>query len=117
MLLRFFDSELGKRLIASSNVLKEFKFSILEDAESYDPQLAGEKILLQGVVDCALIEDDGITVVDFKTDNIDNGNLKQLLQKYSEQVLTYASALERIYQMPVKAKCLYFFKTNEFYWL
>lgn len=30
--------------------------------------LTGEKLLLQGVVDCCFMEEDGITVLDFKTD-------------------------------------------------
>lgn len=117
MLWSFFNSDLGMKLVSAKNVLKEFKFSLLEDASEYDPTLAEEKILLQGVVDCALIEDDGITVVDFKTDRVMQESLNLLVQKYSEQVQTYASALSRIYDLPIKAKCLYFLNINKFYWL
>ncbi len=64
----FFATPLGAQLRKGKDVLREFKFSVLEDASDYDDGLEGEKILLQGVVDCALVEEDGITVVDFKTD-------------------------------------------------
>ena len=103
-----FSSELGQRLLGSGDVLREFKFSILVDAEGME----GEKILLQGVVDCALIEDDGITVVDFKTDRVTGATLEQTVERYRPQVMAYAKALERIYAKPVKASILYFFHTS-----
>ena len=56
---RFFETELGKKLRGPGQLLREFKFSILDDGENYDPALVEEKILLQGVVDCALVEPDG----------------------------------------------------------
>ena len=74
-------------------------------------------MLLQGVVDCALLESDGITIVDFKTDRVTEETLPQLVQHYQTQVETYAHALSRVYRMPVKAKCLYFFRLDRFVWL
>ncbi len=111
---RFFETELGEKLRKSSNVLREFKFSILEDAEVFDPALTGEKILLQGVVDCALLEEDGITVVDFKTDRVTEESLPERIALYKPQVQAYAQALSRIYKLPVKRKTLYFFCLNRF---
>ena len=81
---------------------------MLDDGENYDPALKGEKILLQGVVDCALIEEDGITVIDFKTDRITDETIQEKVRHYRSQVLAYASAMERIYQKPVKEAVLYF---------
>ncbi len=104
----FFASELGQKL-RTGQVLREFKFSILEDGGQEDPALAGEQILLQGVVDCALLEDDGITVVDFKTDYVTEATLPDKVRRYRPQVLSYAGALRRIYGRPVKASYLYFF--------
>ena len=113
-LAAFFGSPLGQKLRSGREVLREFKFSILDDGENYDPALSGEQILLQGVVDCALIEEDGITVVDFKTDRVTEETLPQRLAHYRPQVLAYASALERIYEKPVKASLLYFFRLEKF---
>jgi ATP-dependent helicase/nuclease subunit A len=110
----FFTTDIGQKLRNSDKVLREFKFSILDDGENYDPALQGEQILLQGVVDCALIEEDGITVVDFKTDRVTEETLPQRLAHYRPQVLAYASALERIYEKPVKASLLYFFRLGKF---
>ncbi len=110
----FFATELGKKLGSGSNVLREFKFSILDDGANFDPALAGEKILLQGVVDCALMEEDGITVVDFKTDRVTEENLAGRVDHYRPQVMAYADALTRIYGKPMKAAVLYFFHAGQF---
>ena len=112
-LSRFFASALGQK-IRQGNVVREFKFSILEDGEAYDPSLAGEKVLLQGVVDCALIEDDGITVLDFKTDYVTEETWPAVVEKYRPQVAAYAHAMERIYQKPIKQALLYFFHMDRF---
>ena len=113
-IFKFFDSELGRKLRSGSNVLREFKFSILDDAGRYGDGLAEEKVLLQGVVDCALIEDDGITVVDFKTDYVTEQMLDAVLCRYKSQIDAYALALSRIYQLPVKEKYLYLFHLGKF---
>ena len=95
-------------------MLREFKFSILDDGENFDPQLQGEKILLQGVVDCALLVEDGITVVDFKTDKVTEATLPERTEHYRPQVLAYAEALHRIYELPIKQALLYYFHMDRF---
>lgn len=111
---RFFATELGQKLRSGGEVLREFKFSILDDGKNYSPELGGELILLQGVVDCALIEPDGITVVDFKTDFVTEQTLQKTVDYYRPQVKAYAEALERIYELPVKESLLYFFHLGRF---
>lgn len=105
----FFASELGYKLCNAKNVLREFKFSILDDGERYVPEMSGEKVLVQGVIDCAVVEDDGLIILDFKTDRVKEDGLLRLVRVYTPQIKLYAHAMERIYQMPVKETCLYFF--------
>ncbi|MBO5952547.1 MAG: helicase-exonuclease AddAB subunit AddA [Oscillospiraceae bacterium] len=114
---RFFATDVGKRLRTGKQVLREFKFSVLEDATEFGADLEDEKVLLQGVVDCALVEEDGITVIDFKTDFVTEQTLPAVTARYVPQVQTYADALSRIFQLPVKAKALYFFHMDRFCWL
>ncbi len=111
---RFFASEIGQRLRRDGEVLREFKFSILDDGRNFAPELSGEQILLQGVVDCALLEEDGITVIDFKTDFVTEDTLEQTTGYYRPQVKAYADALSRIYGLPVKESLLYFFSMERF---
>ena len=110
----FFGSEIGTKLRNGVAHLREFKFSILDAGNHYGEGLEEEKVLLQGVVDCALLESDGITVVDFKTDAVTESSLADAVERYRPQVQTYAEALSRIYEMPVKAQYLYFFRRNQF---
>ena len=111
-ILSFLHSRNGKRILSGKEVLREFKFSILRDPE--DPMLQGEKILLQGVIDCALVEEDGIVLVDFKTDYVTEKTISSIADQYTLQVKAYVSAIERIYEKPVKEAYLYFFRMNTF---
>lgn len=105
----FFATPIGRKLQGGVPFVREFKFSILDDGEKYGEGLEGEQVLLQGVVDCALLEEDGITVLDFKTDRVTEETLPAALNRYRPQLETYAEALSCIYERKVKAKYLYFF--------
>lgn len=113
-IFKFFSTPLGKKLATGCNALREFKFSVLVDAEELGAVITGEHVLLQGVVDCAIIEPDGITVIDFKTDHVNKDTVSDAIDRYRPQILAYANALQRIYDLPVKEKCLYFFALDDF---
>ena len=110
----FFQTEEGQLLRNGAEHIREFKFSVLDDAAHYGISLEGEQVLLQGVVDCALIDRDGITVIDFKTDRVSEETAESAVMEYRLQVETYAEALSRIYGLPIKAKKLYFFQLKRF---
>lgn len=112
-ILRFFDTEIGTRLRNGVHSIREFKFSLLDDASRYVSGAEGETILLQGVVDCALIDDQGITIVDFKTDHVNAETLTESVSRYRSQVQTYAYALGKIYDLPVVGAYLYYFRLGE----
>ena len=94
-------------------MLREFKFSILADGRILQEDLTGEKLLLQGVVDCCFMEEDGITVLDFKTDRVRPGGGAAAAARYGGQIRTYGQALSRIFGKPVKKLLLYFFQTGK----
>jgi ATP-dependent helicase/nuclease subunit A len=112
-ILTFVYSPLGVRMRQSKNILREFKFSILDDSAKYTPGTNGESVLLQGVVDCALIEPEGITIIDFKTDQVNDDNLMAKVEEYRHQVRTYAHALSRIFELPILEIYLYFSRINQ----
>ncbi len=113
-LATLFSTPIGMQLQKHENVLREFKFSILKDAAEYVTGLEGERILLQGVVDCAIIDEFGITIIDFKSDFVTEETVMQRSEAYRTQVETYADALSCIFQKPIKHKLLYYFCTNQF---
>lgn len=111
-ILTFFRSDLGKRLLAAERVVREYKFSVLEDGSLIDPDLAGEKILLQGVTDCCLIEQGELTILDFKSDHVQPGQEGEKADFYRGQLDAYGRALSRVLELPVKERILYFFSTD-----
>lgn len=111
-LYSIFAGEIGRRIRSADKVVREFKFSILTDASIYDPAGQGEQMMLQGVTDCCLIKDGKLTVIDFKTDRIRPGEELQAGERYRGQLEAYSMALSRIFDMPVEAKILYFFATD-----
>ncbi len=116
-ILRFFRSPLGQRVLAADRVIREFKFSILEDAGKYDPDLKGEKYLLQGVTDCCFVENGYLNILDFKSDRITKAEEQERAEYYRGQLEAYADALSKIFRLPVRDKILYFFATDSAYLL
>ncbi|MBR3692806.1 MAG: UvrD-helicase domain-containing protein [Clostridia bacterium] len=116
----FFQSELGQRLCAAPDVLREFKFSLLVPAESVVDMAGetGESILLQGVADAVIRTPEKLIVIDYKTDRPfgaeDRGAwLKEKCETYRRQVELYADALGRIFRRPVAETWLCFLETGD----
>ena len=65
-------------------------------------------------MDCCLLDEDGLTVLDFKTDRVSPGREREAAARYKAQVLAYGEALCRIWSRPVKKRLLYFFQTGVF---
>ena len=106
---RLFASDLGRRMRSCPQVLREFKFSLLCDAEEIYGAAAGEQLLLQGVVDCCLDEPDGLVIIDYKTDRVRTAQeIQERGKRYRGQILSYARAMERIHGKKVKQCLLYF---------
>ena len=111
-LFRVFQGALGERIRGADRVIREFKFSILTDAARYFSEAETEQLMLQGVIDCFLIQRNEITVIDFKTDRVIPGQERQAGEKYRPQLTAYSEALSRIYNLPVTHRILYFFSTD-----
>lgn len=107
-LAAFFRSALGQEAVARQ-ANREFKFSVLVDAGEYYPGVEGEQLLLQGVVDCWFETDGGITVLDFKSDRVDEGSVQQRARDYAPQLEAYSKALNELTGKAVTRKILWFF--------
>jgi ATP-dependent helicase/nuclease subunit A len=69
---------------------------------------ANEYIVVQGVIDLAVLLPEAIWLVDFKTDRVSEGDLDEHAARYRAQLALYALALERIYRRPVTERWLHF---------
>ena len=67
-------------------------------------------VLVQGIIDVFFEEADGITLLDYKTDNV--GNEDELIARYETQLRIYGEALRRSTGKPVKDIIIYSFRLN-----
>ena len=81
------------------------------DAADYFPEAAGEELLLQGVVDLWFEDEQGVTVVDFKSDRIAPGTEAEKAEEYRPQLTAYSKALQTILGVERVRTVLWFFKT------
>lgn len=110
---RFFAGELGRELRESGSLRREFPFSLLADARRFYPQAPeGEQVLLQGVIDAWFETEEGLTLVDFKTDRVSPAAAQARAEGYQGQLAAYAYALEELTGKPVVRKILWFFRPN-----
>lgn len=109
----FFSSPLGHRLLNAQDVQREIPFSFaMKVSEVYpqaDEQTAEEKVLIQGVIDCLFEDEQGLVLLDYKTDAVYGNQLKRIRERYQLQVDLYAKAVEQIRGQKVTAKILFLF--------
>ena len=70
-----------------------------------------EKVILQGIIDAFIMEDDSIILVDYKTDRVKDG--EELRNRYQKQIDLYSEALEQILGKKVRRRVLYSFSLGE----
>ena len=112
-ILRLFASPLGQRIMAADELRREFKFSLLCPAESFFSGGEGESVLLQGVIDCMIVEHGEITIIDYKTDRVSGEETLERAKSYESQLRAYAWAAERMTGKPVRECVLYFLHSGE----
>ncbi len=70
-----------------------------------------ESVLVQGIVDVFWVEEDGITLLDYKTDAVSEP--EELIRRYKIQLDLYAGALSRVFDnCKIKDILIYSFKFN-----
>ncbi|MCL2508848.1 MAG: helicase-exonuclease AddAB subunit AddA [Oscillospiraceae bacterium] len=111
---RFFASGIAARMLASERILREKRFAIVKRAGEVYPDLppnaAAEEVVIQGMVDCAFIEDGGLVIIDYKTDR---AALAELRERYAEQLNVYRGAMEEYTGLPVREVLIYSFYNND----
>lgn len=111
--IRFVRSPLGKRMEEASlkgNLVREQPFVMAMDAEEINKDWGeGERVLVQGIIDAYFAEDDGLVLVDYKTDQVKPWEEKRLVELYHTQLENYKEALEKLLNVRVKEKYIYSF--------
>ena len=72
---------------------------------------AEDLLLIQGIIDVFWEEEDGIVILDYKTDRVDDQ--EELLKRYTKQLQLYGKAIERTTGMMIKGILIYSFALEE----
>ena len=114
-ILQFLNSGIGQRVQRAKRQGKcyaEQPFVLGLPAKEVYPELSSEEIVLvQGIIDVYFEEDDGLVVLDYKTDRV--SRLQDLKDKYHAQLDYYAKALEQLTGKTVKEKVIYSFALQQ----
>lgn len=111
----FLNSDLCRRMTASPNCCREYRFTAEIPAylveESLKASFPEQTVVLQGAVDCVFEEDGALVLVDYKTDYVPEK--AALWQRYERQLSLYAMAMEQCFGLPVKERLLYAFSISD----
>lgn len=114
-LQEFLQTSLGRRMQGAARrgkLYKEKPFVMGKPARECLEESDSEEILLiQGIIDVFFEEEDGIVLLDYKTDSVRNG--EELAERYRTQMELYQEAVERALGKAVKEKVLYSFCLGE----
>lgn len=115
----FFDSDIGQRMQKAQSIRREVPFTMsLPAKEAYSDWATGEEeILIQGVIDCIFEDEQGLVLLDYKTDTItgrfasgyEEGAKEILADRYRMQLQLYTRAVEGILNKKVTSRYLFFF--------
>lgn len=114
LILGFFAGDVGQRMLRAKQLLREIPFSYALPAQEvygaeWTEQEGDEQILIQGIIDLLIEEEDGWLLIDYKTDRTAGLSDEALADRYQVQLELYQRAIEAIWKRPLKGKVLYFF--------
>lgn len=131
-LLGFFHSAAGRLILQNLGAVHRelpftVRFGLAELASLGIPPASGldtreahlrllweeEFVVVQGVIDLAVIRPAEIWILDYKTDHVTSATLGAKVEAYQPQIELYSQALNRIYRRPVTRRWLHFLRHNQ----
>lgn len=120
-IVNFYQTDLGQRILQAPDQLsREKPFSMLMNGDQLFQNLTNDdgQILIHGIIDGYLREQDGLELFDYKTDYLrpgDEERRQEIVDRYQGQVNLYAAALRQMTGQPVIHRYLYLVKTGDLY--
>ena len=113
---KFLESPLGRRMAQAETegkLYRERQFMIgIPASEMKNEPKSEELVLIQGVIDAYIEEEDGFILIDYKTDHVpkeEEAGEKLLKERYQVQLDYYGRALTQLTGKKVKEKWIYSF--------
>ena len=110
ILWNFLSSPLGRRMSAAQAkglLYKEQQFVIGIPAREMEVCSSDELVLIQGIIDAYMEEEEGLVLIDYKTDHVVRGRESLLTERYGIQLEYYKRALEQMTGKKVTEKIIY----------
>ena len=115
-LMAFLDTPLAERMCLAQKegrLYREQPFVLGISANRLKADFPEEEtVLIQGIMDVFFVEEDGIVLLDYKTDAVKS--MEELWNRYETQLTYYSEALQKLLQKPVKERLLYSFRLNTY---
>ena len=128
-IVSFFDSEVGRRACRAPFLKKEWAFTLRKDREEMAAMAADseisemiraelpEKLLIQGIIDCCFRDEDGLVIIDYKTDWVDRSNkvgaVNRFKEAYTNQLALYREVVEKALGEEVKSTMLFLIDSGD----
>ncbi|MBR5228403.1 MAG: PD-(D/E)XK nuclease family protein [Firmicutes bacterium] len=128
-IVSFFESEIGRRACRAEFLKKEWAFTLRKDREEIAAMAADaetadlmrqelpEKLLIQGIIDCCFRDEQGLVIIDYKTDWVDKSNkaasIKRLKESYKNQLSLYKEVVEKALGEPVVTTALFLIDSGD----
>lgn len=119
---RFAESDLFRRMREAKSIRREFRFNVRTPAERFttDAALAAQlrendvRVTVQGVVDCVFREEQGLVLVDYKTDAMTREEYRsprlgeeKLLRRHRAQLTYYKEICARLFGEEIAETLIY----------
>ncbi len=107
-ILEFTKSKIWEELKNAKEIYQEKPFYINVPAKKIYEQDIEENVLVQGIIDLYYIDqNDNLILLDYKTDYVENGKEKELINKYKKQLDLYKEALTQALNKNVDRTYIY----------
>ena len=105
----FLESSLLHRMLHARRFYREYQFIYEIPAAEVNAEISApfreEKVLMQGIADSVFEEEDGLVIVDYKTDRLVYE--EDFVERYGDQLRIYREALGQYFDCPVKECLIY----------
>ena len=115
-IVKLLTSELGQRMYRAERTGKLYREQPFVMGVGADRLGQGfpteETVLIQGIIDVFFVEEDGLVLLDYKTDSV--RSMQELWNRYETQLDYYQEALQSLTGQPVKERILYSFHLESY---
>ena len=113
--MKFLESDLAYRMWRAQRrgtLYREQPFVLGVDARRLKADFPEEEtVLIQGIIDVFFAEEDGLVLLDYKTDAV--SSLGELWNRYETQMDYYREAIAKLMELRVKERILYSFHLEQ----